>query len=99
MRDTAAWAARRLGGERMRAALRRSIEMRHGRDVRPIIYYALLCGKEAIPLIEEWIVPRMRFSAITRGNEYQHLRELLTTLSLDHVLDDTDLPPHKLKFM
>lgn len=99
MRDTAAWAARRLGGERMRNALRRSIETRHGRDVRPIIYYALLSGKEAIPLIEKWLAPRMRFSAITRGNEYQHLRELLTTLSLDHALDDTDRPPRELKFM
>ena len=99
LRDTAAWAARRLGGERMRAALRRSIEIRHGRDVHSIIYYTLLSGKEAIPLIEEWIVPRMRFKAITRGNEYQHLRELLTTLRLDHSLDDTDRPPAELKFM
>jgi len=99
VRDHAAWAARRLGGERMRAALQRSIEMRHGRDVRPIIYYTLLSGKEAIPLIEKWIVPRMRFSVVTRGMEYRHLRELLLSLSLDHAIDDTDRPPAELDFM
>jgi len=98
LRDTAAWAARRLGGERMRVALRRSIEIRHGRDVRPIIYYTLLSGKQAIPLIEEWIVPRMRFSATSRGSEYRHLRELLTTLRLGHEIDDTDRPPAELVF-
>jgi hypothetical protein len=99
LRDTAAWAARRLGGERMRAALGRSIEIRHGRDVRTIIYYTLLSGKRAIPMIEEWIVPRMRFDAITRGNEYRHLRELLLALRSDHELDESDRPPAALRFM
>ena len=98
MRDTAAWAARRLGGGRMQAALRRSIEMRHGRDVRTIIYYALLSGKEAIPMIEEFIATRMRFSAVTRGNEYVHLRKMLLKLTLDLPLDYTDLPPSQLIF-
>jgi HEAT repeat protein len=99
LRDSAAWAARRLGGERMRAALKRSIEIRHGRDIRTIVYYTLLSGKRAIPVIEEWIVPRMRFDAITRGNEYQHLRELLLALRLDHKLDESDRPPAALRFM
>ncbi len=98
LRDTAAWAARRLGGERMRAALRRSIEIRHGRDIRTIVYYTLLSGKQAIPLIEEWIVPRMRFSAIARGKEYQYLQELLTALRLDHELDASDREPTALRF-
>ena len=98
MRNNAAWAARRLGGERMRAALRRSIEMRHGRDVAPVVYYTLLSGKEAIPLIEPLIVTRMRFNTITRGKEYRHLRELLSKLKLGHRLDYTDVSPGRLDF-
>ncbi len=99
LRDSAAWAARRLGGERMRSALQHSIEIRHGRDIRPIIYYALLSGEQATPLIDKWIVPRMRFSAITRGKEYQYLRELLTALRFGHALDASDLSPAELSFM
>jgi len=99
LRDTAAWAARRLGGEQMIAALRRSIEMRQGRDIRPIIYYAVMTGKEAIPVISDCIASRMRFSAITRGKEHDYLRELLTTLHLNQDLDASDVAPSKLNFM
>lgn len=100
VRKAAAWAARRLGGERMSKALRRSIELRHGRDIHTIIYYTLLEGRGAVPVLEETIASRMRFAAVTRGNEYKFLRDLLTALSLGRpVLDDGDRPPGDRDFM
>ncbi len=100
VRKAAAWAARRLGGERMSEALRRSIELRHGRDIHPIIYYTLLEGRDSLPLLEKFIASRMRFAAVTRGNEYKFLRELLTALRLDRpIVDDGDRPPGERDFM
>lgn len=98
-RDMAAWSARRLGGERMRAALLRSITIRHGRDVRPIIYYALLSGADAIPLIEQLMPTRLRFSAVFRGKEYDLLRRLLLALAQGRSLAHLDLPPGEIVFL
>ena len=99
LRDAAAWAARRLGGERMSAALRTSIEMRQGRDIRPLIYYAVMNGKEAIPVIDGCIASRLRFSAVTRGNEHDYLQEMLIALRFGQDLDASDVPPSELNFM
>ncbi len=53
-----------------------------------------------MPLLEKFIASRMRFAAVTRGNEYKFLRELLTALRLDRpIVDDGDRPPGERDFM
>lgn len=99
LRDTAAWAARRLGGERMKAALLESIELRQGRDARALVYYALLVGETAIPLIESYLPSRMQFNTVYLGREHNTLRKLLVALSDGRSLDYIDLRPDKIKFL
>ena len=98
LRDMAAWSARRLGGERMTAALRKSIKIRHARDVRPIVYYALLSGAAAIPLIESVLPARMRFNTAFKGREHDTLRKLIIALADGRTLDALDRPPTEIKF-
>lgn len=99
VRDVAAWAARRYGGERMAAVLERSIELRQGRDFRPMIYYALLRGADAAPLIQRFLAPRMRFKTTYRGLEYLYLRRLLLALERGHSLRFADLPPRRIQLI
>ena len=82
----------------MRAVLRRAVEIRQGRDARALIYYAILTGTDAIPFIERWLVPRMRFAANLRGNEYNQLNLLILRLKQGRSLDFVDQPRERLNF-
>lgn len=99
LRNEAAWAARRLGGERLVSALEKIIEERAARDIWPILYYAQLRGAEALPLLRRVLVPRMRFDTLATGNEYVELRELIMALELGNPIDEHDTPPQPRRFM
>ena len=61
-RSAAAWAARRIGGERMTRALRESAVRRDGRDWATLAYLAVVDKADAIPTLKTLRLKRLRCS-------------------------------------
>jgi HEAT repeat protein len=97
LRDEAAWGARRLGGERMLAALERAVERRDGRDARVLAYLALADGKRALPLLKRFRVVRMRYPTWYVSDETATLDRIARRIEVGRSLDRFDLPPDKLR--
>lgn len=96
VRAMAAWAARRIGGERMRAALKRSAERREGQDIYVLSYLAVLDGPEALPLLRSVRGPRLRWFTWVRGAEQDRLDWILRRLELGQSLAALDRPPDEI---
>ena len=95
-RASAAWAARRLGGPRMAAALRASAERRAGADTAVLIYLAALEGKEAAPAIRSYRTARLGRFDMRRGREQDLLDELARDLVAGRSIRELDAPPEEI---
>jgi hypothetical protein len=98
LRSMAAWSARRLGGERMIAALKASAERRHGRDVHVLIYLALLEGEEALPTLAKYRMLRMKYVGWMSGKEFEKLDWIARHISNGASLAAVDVPPGRISF-
>jgi HEAT repeat protein len=96
LREMAAWAATRYGGDDMTALLRQAVERQEGRDAKVLIYLALLDGRGALPVLERWRIPRMRYLRWGRGLEQEKLDWLARELRAGRPLDSVDQPPERL---
>lgn len=98
LRDMAAWSARRIGGARMSEALRAAVERRDGRDARVLIYLLALDGKRALPVLERYRLPRMRYLLWSRGNEIALLDRIARRIEAGRSIAEFDVPPDSLEF-
>ncbi len=71
---------------------------RNGRDVRVLVYAALLDGERALPLLESLRKPRMRYLGWNRGVEQERLDWIAIRLTTGRKLHKVDVPPEKLLF-
>ena len=95
-RAAAAWAARRLGGNRMVHALRDSATRRDGRDLPTLIYWAIADPANTHEPIRKLRSRRMRYPESTYGREDEHLDEILRELERGRAPRRFDVPPERL---
>jgi HEAT repeat protein len=95
-RSAAAWAARRIGGERMARALRESAVRRDGRDWATVAYLALLDKAAAIPTLKTVRVKRLRYPEQHFGREEALLEIMIGELAAGRSLSRFDVPPEAL---
>lgn len=98
LREMAAWSARRLGGPRMFEALKSAAERRNGRDTKVLIYLAVLGGKQALPVLSAYRLPRMHYLKWTRGKEQTRLDAIARDISAGFSLAYVDVPPSRISF-
>jgi HEAT repeat protein len=98
LRDAAAWAARRIGGDRMFEALKESAGRRHGRDAKVLVYLALLGGEKALPILTEHRLPRMVYVSWESGKELETIDWIIRQISNGRSIASLDTPPNELHF-
>ncbi|HEX5044528.1 MAG TPA: HEAT repeat domain-containing protein [Candidatus Polarisedimenticolaceae bacterium] len=98
LRDGAAYGARLLGGPRMVEALRVSVERRQGRDGLVLVYYALLAGKDAVPLLRQVRAPSLTWYEWNRGKDLERLDYMLRRLEAGLPITTLDEAPEYLTF-
>jgi hypothetical protein len=98
-RSAAAWAARRLGGDRMTRALRESALRRDGRDWATLVYLALLEKSAAIPTLKTLRLVRLRYPQSNFGTESPMLDTILTDLAAGREPSRFDVAPPFLSAM
>jgi HEAT repeat protein len=96
LRDTAAWAARRIGGQESIDLLRRSVKRREGRDVNVLVYLAVLDGPGALAELEAYRVSRFRDLDWFRGEEQERIDWMRRELSAGRSISSLDLPPEEI---
>ena len=74
-------------------ALKSSAVRRQGRDVNVLVYLAQLAPKEALPLLREVRVARLRWFDWERGKEQARLDWIARRLSAGLSVAALDLPP------
>jgi HEAT repeat protein len=92
-RSAAAWAARRLGGDRMARALRESAVRRDGRDWATLVYLALLEKSAAIPTLKALSLARLRYPQSNFGTEAPMLESILIDLAAGRDPSRFDVAP------
>jgi HEAT repeat protein len=92
-RALAAWAAYRIGGDDMKALLRRSAERRHSQDFFVLLYYAGLVGEEALPMLTASREIRFRRPGRTLGFEQNALDSVAREIAAGRDPELTRLPP------
>jgi HEAT repeat protein len=92
-RAAAAWAARRLGGDRMARALRESAVRRDGRDWATLVYLAFLEKGAAIPTLKALGLARLRYPQGNFGAEAPMLEAILIDLAAGREPSRFDVPP------
>ena len=95
-RGAAAWAARRLGGERLTQALRTSAVRRDGRDWATLVYLGVLEKAAAVPTLKTLRVKRLRYPEPRFGREDTQLEKLIADLAAGRTLVGFDIPPEAL---
>jgi HEAT repeat protein len=95
-RAEAAWAARRIGGERMVKALRASATRCQGRDWATLVYLAVLDQGAAIDTLKTLRTQRLRRPEVRVGREDRQLAEILADLAAGRTPALYDTPPEKL---
>ena len=95
-RWAAAWAARRIGGERMTRALRESAVRRDGRDWATLVYLALLDKAAAVPTLKPLRQKRLRYPEPHFGREETLLEMLIADLVAGRTTVRFDVPPEAL---
>lgn len=98
-RAAAAWAARRIGGERMIKALRASAVRRDGRDWATIAYLAVLDPKNAAETLKPLAVRRLRYPTVTLEKEDRHMDAILYDLAAGRMPFLYDVPPEALRLL
>jgi hypothetical protein len=98
LRDEAAWAARRIGGDRMFEALEASAERRHGRDAKVLVYLAVLDGEKALPILKKHRLPRMVYVSWESGKELETIDWIIRQLENGRPIASLDVPPSELQF-
>jgi hypothetical protein len=92
-RSAAAWAARRLGGDRMARALRESAVRRDGRDWATLVYLAFLDKAAAIPTLKALGLARLRYPQANFGPEAPKLEAILIDLAAGREPSRFDVAP------
>lgn len=95
-RAAAAWAARRLGGDRMAKALRDSAVRRDGGDWPTLVYLAVLDKSAALPTLKELRSRRLRYPRGDFGHQADQLDGIIADLSGGRVPAQYDVPPEEL---
>jgi len=98
LRDQAAWAARRIGGDRMIAALRASAVRRQGRDFKVLAYLGALDGPDALDVLTQVRTPRVTYPRWDRGEEQRKLDWMIQRLRQGRSVWQVDVPPSQLEF-
>ena len=98
LRQMAAWSARKIGGERMIAALTASADRRSGREALVLVYLAVLAGERALPTLAAHRLPRLEYLKWTRGGEHDYLEWLRRQIQAERSLDRLDVPPAEINF-
>jgi hypothetical protein len=98
-RAAAAWAARRLGGERMIKALRASAIRREGRDWATLAYLAVLDPKGATETLKPLASRRLRYPTVTLAREDRELSGILDDLAAGRTPLQFDVPPEALSLL
>jgi hypothetical protein len=92
-RSAAAWAARRIGGDRMARALRESAVRRDGRDWATLVYLALVDKAAAIPELKTLRLVRLRYPQSNFGAEAPMLDAILIDLAARRQPSRFDVAP------
>jgi HEAT repeat protein len=95
-RAAAAWAARRLGGDRMVRALRLSAVRRDGRDWATLVYLAILEKGAALPTLKTLRVRRLRYPETPFGHQEEQIDRIISGLAVGHEPIRFDVPPEAL---
>jgi HEAT repeat protein len=98
LRDAGAWLARRVDGERMERALRSSVVRREGRDYKVLVYFAVLAGGDALDVLREVALRRVRYPHWHRGLQQDKLQWIIRRLSEGLDAGPLDLEPARLEF-
>ena len=97
VRSEEAWAARRIGGERMAKALRASAIRRDGRDWPTLVYLALMEKGAAAETLKGLARERLRRPETRIGREDKQLTEILADLGAGRIPSLYDVPPDALE--
>ena len=92
-RAAAAWAARRLGGDRMVRALRLSAVRRDGRDWATLVYLAVLDKGASLPTLKTLHVRRLRYPEAPYGRQEDQIDHIISNLAAGHESRRFDVPP------
>jgi HEAT repeat protein len=95
-RSAAAFAARRLGGDRMVRALRQSAIRRDGRDWATLVYLAVLEKGAALPILKSLRVRRLRYPERLFGHEEGQIDGIISDLEAGREPKRFDVPPEPL---
>ena len=95
-RAAAAFAARRIGGDRMSKALRASALRREGRDWATLVYLAVLDKRAALKTLAPLRGRRLRYPEPRSGREDTLLDGILRDLAADRTLARLDVRPEAL---
>jgi HEAT repeat protein len=95
-RTAAAYAARRLGGDRMVKALRQSALRRDGRDWATLVYLAVLDKGAALPTLRTLRVRRLRYPEVLFGHQEVEIDGIISDLSAGRDLKRFDVLPDAL---
>ena len=95
-RAAAAWAARRIGGERLHRALHDSAVRRDGRDFATLVYWSVADPGSALEGVRTLRSRRVRYPEPTYGRDDEHLDEILRELARGRAPRRFDVPPEKL---
>jgi HEAT repeat protein len=96
VRAAAAYAARRIGGERMARALRASATRRDGRDWATLVYLAVLEKGAALDQLKSLRVRRLRYPEAHLGEEDPQLERIIRDVEAGRAPARFDLPPDAL---
>jgi HEAT repeat protein len=95
-RSAAAFAARRLGGDRMIRALRQSAVRRDGRDWATLVYLAVIEKGAALPILKDLRVRRLRYPESPFGHQEWQVDAIISDLAAGRDLKRFDVPPDAL---
>ena len=95
-RAASAWAARRLGGDRMVRALRLSAVRRDGRDWATLVYLAILEKGASLPTLKTLRVRRLRYPESTFGHQEEQIDRIISGLAAGHEPKRFDVRPKAL---
>lgn|GEM_PF-2738427 len=96
VRRETAWAARRIGGERMIRALTASATRRDGRDWGTLVALALADPTGSADLLKRLRIVRLRYPESRFGREEGQIDAILSDLAHGVAPRDYDIPPDRL---
>lgn len=96
LRRMAAWAAMRIGGERMTTALKKSVERRSGRDADVLVYLGVLAGRDALPELDRYRFERFRYFNWYLGPEWDRLDWLAREIRAGRPVQALNRPPDEI---